>query len=100
MVNYLSVLKSLVVCFVCYIFNLEHYSVEDTQPGGLDLLTIEEASLFEAAYPEVVAIYQKQQSETKGKKQKSKGMLNVPCSSVSGESPDLSELILIVSTFS
>lgn len=55
------------------IFNLlEHYAMEDTEAGELDLLTVEEASLFEAAYPEVVAIYQKQQSETQGKKQKSK----------------------------
>ncbi|OBS82023.1 hypothetical protein A6R68_23986, partial [Neotoma lepida] len=48
----------------------EHYAVEDSEAGELDLLTIEEASLFEAAYPEVVAIYQKQQLETQGKKQK------------------------------
>ncbi|XP_059104256.1 flap endonuclease GEN homolog 1 [Peromyscus eremicus] len=49
----------------------EHFAVEDTEAGALDLLTIEEASLFEAAYPEVVAVYQKQQLETQGKKQKS-----------------------------
>lgn len=46
--------------------------MEDTEAGELDPLTIEEASLFEAAYPEVVAVYQKQQSETQRKKQKSK----------------------------
>lgn len=46
--------------------------MEDTEAGALDLLTIEEASLFEAAYPEVVAVYQKQQLETQGKKHKSK----------------------------
>lgn len=50
----------------------EHYAMEDTEAGELDLLTVEEASLFEAAYPEVVAVYQKQQLETQGKKQKSK----------------------------
>ncbi|CAH6786838.1 flap endonuclease GEN homolog 1 isoform X2 [Phodopus roborovskii] len=49
----------------------EYYAMEDTEAGELDLLTVEEASLFEAAYPEVVAVYQKQQSETQGKKQKS-----------------------------
>ncbi|XP_075840135.1 flap endonuclease GEN homolog 1 isoform X2 [Microtus pennsylvanicus] len=49
----------------------EHYGVEDTEAGELDPLTIEDASLFEAAYPEVVAVYQKQQSETQKKKQKS-----------------------------
>ncbi|XP_057638993.1 flap endonuclease GEN homolog 1 [Chionomys nivalis] len=49
----------------------EHYAVEDTEAGELDPLTIEDASLFEEAYPEVVAVYQKQQSETQRKKQKS-----------------------------
>ncbi|KAM9053392.1 flap endonuclease GEN homolog 1 [Megaptera novaeangliae] len=48
----------------------EHYSIED-KPGELVLQTIEEESLFEAAYPEIVAVYQKQKSEIKGKKQKS-----------------------------
>ncbi|KAI4577481.1 hypothetical protein MJT46_003316 [Ovis ammon polii x Ovis aries] len=48
----------------------EHYATEDKH-GELALQTIEEESLFEAAYPEIVAIYQKQKSENKGKKQKS-----------------------------
>nr|XP_019608377.1 PREDICTED: flap endonuclease GEN homolog 1 isoform X1 [Rhinolophus sinicus] len=48
----------------------EHYAIED-QHGELVLQTIEEESLFEAAYPEIVAIYQKQKLEIKGKKQKS-----------------------------
>lgn len=48
----------------------EHYTMED-EYGELVLQTIEEESLFEAAYPEIVAIYQKQKSEIKGKKQKS-----------------------------
>ncbi|CAO2605041.1 Flap endonuclease GEN homolog 1 [Lemmus lemmus] len=49
----------------------EHYAVEATEAGEVDPVTIEEASLFEAAYPEIVAVYQKQQSETQRKKQKS-----------------------------
>ncbi|XP_043325254.1 flap endonuclease GEN homolog 1 isoform X2 [Cervus canadensis] len=48
----------------------EHYAIENKH-GELALQTIEEESLFEAAYPEIVAIYQKQKSENKGKKQKS-----------------------------
>ncbi|XP_046517533.1 flap endonuclease GEN homolog 1 [Equus quagga] len=48
----------------------EHYAIEDKY-GELVLQTIEEKSLFEAAYPEIVAIYQKQKLEIKGKKQKS-----------------------------
>lgn len=39
--------------------------------GELVLQTIEEESLFEAAYPEIVAVYQKQNLALKGKKQKS-----------------------------
>nr|XP_004663841.2 flap endonuclease GEN homolog 1 [Jaculus jaculus]XP_045006939.1 flap endonuclease GEN homolog 1 [Jaculus jaculus]XP_045006940.1 flap endonuclease GEN homolog 1 [Jaculus jaculus]XP_045006941.1 flap endonuclease GEN homolog 1 [Jaculus jaculus] len=48
----------------------EHFTMEDKQPGELILLTIEEESLFDAAYPEVVAVYKKKQLENKGKKQK------------------------------
>ncbi|XP_075856680.1 flap endonuclease GEN homolog 1 [Microcebus murinus] len=48
----------------------EHYAVEDKQHEE-SVLTIEEESLFEAAYPEIVAVYQKQKLEIKKKKQKS-----------------------------
>ncbi|XP_008698627.1 flap endonuclease GEN homolog 1 [Ursus maritimus] len=48
----------------------EHYAMDDKH-GELVLQTIEEKSLFEAAYPEIVAVYQKQNLELKGKKQKS-----------------------------
>ncbi|KAM4867536.1 flap endonuclease GEN homolog 1 [Thomomys bottae] len=48
----------------------EHYTIEEKQPGDLGILTVEEKSLFEVAYPEIVAIYQKQKLEVKGKKQK------------------------------
>ncbi|XP_017505381.3 flap endonuclease GEN homolog 1 isoform X1 [Manis javanica] len=47
----------------------EHYAIEDTH-GELVLQTTERESLFEAAYPEIVAVYQKQNLEIKGKKQK------------------------------
>ncbi|XP_007945674.1 flap endonuclease GEN homolog 1 [Orycteropus afer afer] len=49
----------------------EHYVTEDKQHGELILQTVEEESLFETAYPEIVAVYQKQKLEIKGKKQKS-----------------------------
>ena len=64
----------------------EHYVVEDGDPGKLSLLTMEEASLFEAAYPDAVAVYQKQLSETKGRKQKS--MKNKPKGSHLPEADD------------
>ncbi|XP_066093070.1 flap endonuclease GEN homolog 1 isoform X2 [Saccopteryx bilineata] len=47
----------------------EHYAIEDDH-GELVLQTIEEESLFEAAFPEIVAVYQKQKLEKKGKKNK------------------------------
>ncbi|XP_077008257.1 flap endonuclease GEN homolog 1 isoform X2 [Tamandua tetradactyla] len=49
----------------------EHYVTEDEQYGELALRTVEEESLFEAAYPEIVASYQKQKLEKNGKRQKS-----------------------------
>ncbi|XP_015443721.1 flap endonuclease GEN homolog 1 isoform X2 [Pteropus alecto] len=49
----------------------EHYDIEDKH-GESVLQTIEEESLFEAAYPEIVAVYQKQKLEMKEKKQKSR----------------------------
>lgn len=48
----------------------EHYTIED-EHGELSLQTIEEESLFEAAFPEIVAVYQRQKLEIKGKKKKS-----------------------------
>jgi flap endonuclease GEN len=58
--------------------------VEDGDPGKLSLLTMEEASLFEAAYPDAVAVYQKQLSETKGRKQKSERYVDVPRTRLTG----------------
>ena len=66
-----SISHLLVRLFYCIFNLLEHYAIEDKH-GELVVQTIEEESLFEAAYPEIVAIYQKQKSENKGKKQKSK----------------------------
>ncbi|XP_075413197.1 flap endonuclease GEN homolog 1 isoform X2 [Tenrec ecaudatus] len=49
----------------------EHYTMEEREHGESSLQTIEEESLFEAAYPDIVAVYQKQKLEVKGKKPKS-----------------------------
>lgn len=48
----------------------EYYAIEDKH-GELVLQTIEEESLFEAAFPEIVAVYHKQKLEIKEKKKKS-----------------------------
>nr|XP_040127269.1 flap endonuclease GEN homolog 1 isoform X2 [Ictidomys tridecemlineatus] len=65
----------------------EHYALEEQQHGELLLLTIEEESLFTAAYPEIVADYQKQKLEIKGKKPK-KNMKIKPKENSSPESDD------------
>ncbi|XP_048660735.1 flap endonuclease GEN homolog 1 isoform X3 [Marmota marmota marmota] len=66
----------------------EHYVLEEQQHGELLLLTIEEESLFTAAYPEIVADYQKQKLEIKGKKPK-KNMKIKPKGNSSPESDDV-----------
>ncbi|XP_004387630.1 flap endonuclease GEN homolog 1 [Trichechus manatus latirostris] len=66
-----SRIRNGVHCFEIEWEKPDHYATEDEQHGELMLQTIEEESLFEAAYPEIVAIYQKQKLEIKGKKQKS-----------------------------
>ncbi|XP_008055678.1 flap endonuclease GEN homolog 1 [Carlito syrichta] len=63
-------IKNGVHCFEVEWEKPEHYAIEDKQDGKLALLTIEEESLFEVAYPEIVAVYQKQKLEIKEKKQK------------------------------
>ncbi|KAM6222040.1 flap endonuclease GEN homolog 1 [Rhynchocyon petersi] len=66
----------------------EHYAVDDKQHGELVLQTIEEESLFEAAYPEIVAIYQTQKLEIKGRKQK-----NMKIKSKENNLPQLDDII-------
>lgn len=51
---------------------LEHYVDAEDEPVELFVITVEEASLFQAAYPDVVALYQMEKSEALAKKQKSK----------------------------
>ncbi|XP_043843346.1 flap endonuclease GEN homolog 1 [Dromiciops gliroides] len=64
-------------CFEIQWQKPEHYVTvaapsANLPPGEPAVLTVEEASLFEAAYPEVVAQYQKQVQESRGKKAQSK----------------------------
>ncbi|XP_040848793.1 LOW QUALITY PROTEIN: flap endonuclease GEN homolog 1 [Ochotona curzoniae] len=48
----------------------EHYVTKDGQKGDSVVSTVEEESLFEAAYPEIVAVYKLQKLEIKGKPKK------------------------------
>lgn len=50
----------------------EHYVDPDDEPVELFVVTLEEESLFQAAYPDLVALYQGGKSEVLQKKQKSK----------------------------
>ena len=51
---------------------IEHYVDAEDEPMDLHVVTIEEESLFQAAYPDVVSLYQMEKSEALAKKQKSK----------------------------
>lgn len=56
----------------CKFIVLEHYVDAEDEPGELFVITVEEASLFQAAYPDVVALHQMEKSEALAKKQRSK----------------------------
>ncbi|PKU41327.1 hypothetical protein llap_8364 [Limosa lapponica baueri] len=49
---------------------IKHYVDAEDEPAGLFVITVEEESLFQAAYPDVVALYQLEKSEVPKKKQK------------------------------
>lgn len=55
-----------------FIIFSEHYVDPEDEPVELFVVTVEESSLFQAAYPDVVALYQEKKSEILPKKQKSK----------------------------
>lgn len=55
-----------------FIIFSEHYVDPEDEPVELFVVTIEEESLFQAAYPDVVALYQVEKSGVLQKKQKSK----------------------------
>lgn len=59
-------IKSILIIFS------EHYVDPEDEPVELFVVTVEEESLFQAAYPDVVALYQVEKSEVLQKKQKSK----------------------------
>ncbi|KAM6081283.1 flap endonuclease GEN homolog 1 isoform 2-T2 [Chlamydotis macqueenii] len=50
----------------------EHYVDAEDEPAQLFVVTVEEESLFQAAYPDVVALYQMEKSEVLKKKQKNR----------------------------
>ncbi|XP_025944605.1 flap endonuclease GEN homolog 1 isoform X1 [Apteryx rowi] len=87
-------------CFEIQWQKPEHYVDADDQPVELFVVTVEEESLFQAAYPDVVALYQMEKSEILEKKQKSRK--NRPkekeLSNVYGEVTDLMSQMNLKST--
>ncbi|KAF4801105.1 GEN1, Holliday junction 5' flap endonuclease [Turdus rufiventris] len=65
-------IKNGIPCFEIEWQKPEHYVDPDDEPVELFVVTLEEESLFQAAYPDVVALYQVEKSEVLQKKQKKK----------------------------
>ncbi|NWW34029.1 GEN endonuclease, partial [Panurus biarmicus] len=64
--------KNGIPCFEIEWQKPEHYVDPEDEPVELFVVTVEEESLFRAAYPDVVALYQVAKSEVLQKKQKKK----------------------------
>ncbi|NXP15383.1 GEN endonuclease, partial [Thinocorus orbignyianus] len=64
--------KNGIPCFEIEWQKPEHYVDAEDEPVGLFVVTVEEESLFQAAYPDVVALYQRENSEVLKKKQKNR----------------------------
>ncbi|NXS19120.1 GEN endonuclease, partial [Mystacornis crossleyi] len=64
--------KNGIPCFEIEWQKPEHYVDPEDEPVELFVVTVEEESLFQAAYPDVVALYQVEKSETLQKKQKNR----------------------------
>lgn len=64
--------KNGIPCFEIEWQKPEHYVDAEDEPMDLHVVTIEEESLFQAAYPDVVSLYQMEKSEALTKKQKNK----------------------------
>ncbi|NXK53744.1 GEN endonuclease, partial [Chauna torquata] len=67
-----SRVKNGVPCFEVEWQKPEHYVDAEDEPVELFVVTVEEESLFQAAYPDVVALYQMEKSEALAKKQKNR----------------------------
>ncbi|NXY08682.1 GEN endonuclease, partial [Pteruthius melanotis] len=62
--------KNGIPCFEIEWQKPEHYVDPEDEPGELFVVTLEESTLFQAAYPDVVALYDVEKSEVLQKKQK------------------------------
>ncbi|NWR59727.1 GEN endonuclease, partial [Bucorvus abyssinicus] len=64
--------KNGIPCFEIEWQKPEHYVDTEDEPAELFVVTVEEESLFQAAYPDVVALYQAEKSEFLRRKQKNR----------------------------
>ncbi|NXJ91576.1 GEN endonuclease, partial [Corythaixoides concolor] len=64
--------KNGIPCFEIEWQKPEHYVDAEDEPAELFVVTVEEECLFQAAYPDVVALYQVEKSEVLKKKQKNR----------------------------
>ncbi|NXL07701.1 GEN endonuclease, partial [Mesembrinibis cayennensis] len=64
--------KNGIPCFEIEWQKPEHYVDAEDEPAELFVVTVEEETLFQAAYPDVVALYQAEKSEVLKKKQKNR----------------------------
>ncbi|NWR48258.1 GEN endonuclease, partial [Regulus satrapa] len=64
--------KNGIPCFEIEWQKPEHYVDPEDEPVELFVVTVEEESLFQAAYPDIVALYQVEKSDALQKKQKKK----------------------------
>ncbi|NWV78215.1 GEN endonuclease, partial [Dasyornis broadbenti] len=64
--------KNGIPCFEIEWQKPEHYVDPEDEPAELFVVTVEEESLFQAAYPDVVALYQVEKSEVQKKQKKRK----------------------------
>ncbi|XP_062462366.1 flap endonuclease GEN homolog 1 isoform X3 [Pezoporus occidentalis] len=64
--------KNGIPCFEIEWQKPEHYVDGENEPAELFVVTVEEESLFQAAYPDIVALYQVEKSEVRKKKQKNR----------------------------
>ncbi|NXE78680.1 GEN endonuclease, partial [Cochlearius cochlearius] len=64
--------KNGIACFEIEWQKPEHYVDAEDEPVELFVVTVEEESLFQAAYPDIVALYQVEKSEVLKKKQKNR----------------------------
>ncbi|XP_067400971.1 flap endonuclease GEN homolog 1 [Emydura macquarii macquarii] len=93
--------KNGIPCFEIEWQKPEYYVTADDQPTESFVITVEEESLFQAAYPDIVGLYKVEKLEVLEKKQRSKK--NKPKerehSDIDGEVADLLSLMNLQSTY-